>query len=67
MAKDCVLSRRGNSANPQHYTKFGILQCREEYRQNPPARLDNHQKGNMGCQVLRKGYNIRYIFRQNFI
>ena len=29
----------------QHYTKFGLLQCREEYRQNPPARLDNQQKG----------------------
>ena len=40
-----ALSRRGNSTNPAHYTKFGILQSREEFRQNPPGRLDNHQRG----------------------
>jgi Fanconi anemia group M protein len=40
-----ALARRGNSFNPQHYTKFGLLQSRTEFRQNPPARLDRTQRG----------------------
>ena len=45
LAKVNALSRRGNSTNPLHYTKFGILQSRDEFRQNPSGRLDNHQRG----------------------
>lgn len=44
LVKFSVLSRRGNSTEPTHYTKYGLFQCREEYRQNPPARLDNYQR-----------------------
>ena len=35
LSKAGVLSRRGNSNNPNHYTKFGLIQARDEYRQNP--------------------------------
>ena len=45
LANNFVLTRRGNSTNPTHYTKYGIIQAREEYRQNPPARLDNQGRG----------------------
>ena len=45
LANNFVLTRRGNSMIPTHYTKFGLIQAREEYRQNPPAKLDNHSRG----------------------
>jgi Fanconi anemia group M protein len=35
LAKLNILSR--NSIDPTHYTKFGLLQSRNEFRQNPPA------------------------------
>ena len=37
LSKFGLLSRRGNSIDPTHYTKFGLLQSRNEFRQNPPA------------------------------
>eukprot|EP00095_Tigriopus_kingsejongensis_P003009 maker-scaffold170_size291898-snap-gene-0.16 protein:Tk03009 transcript:maker-scaffold170_size291898-snap-gene-0.16-mRNA-1 annotation:"hypothetical protein LOTGIDRAFT_127429" len=45
LAKNGALSRRGNSANPTHYSKFGLLQARNEFRQNPPARVDRSTQG----------------------
>ena len=45
LSKASCLSRRGNSTNPLHYTKFGLITARNEFRQNPPARMDNYQKG----------------------
>jgi hypothetical protein len=38
LAKFGLLSRRGNSIDPTQHTKFGLLQARNEFRQNPPAR-----------------------------
>lgn len=63
LSKAGVLSRRGNSSNPLHYTKFGLIQAREEYRQNPPARMDNYQKGVTesdfaGAMSLYHGYDL---------
>lgn len=37
LANKGALVRRGNSVNPAHYTKFGLLQSRDEFRKNPPA------------------------------
>jgi hypothetical protein len=38
LTKFGLLARRGNSIDPTQYTKFGLLQSRNEFRQNPPAR-----------------------------
>ena len=32
LSKAGALSRRGNSTNPQHYSKFGLIQARDEFR-----------------------------------
>ena len=45
LSKCGALYRRGNSADPAHYTKFGLLQSRNEFRQNPPSHLDRGQMG----------------------
>ncbi|TRY61353.1 hypothetical protein TCAL_01790 [Tigriopus californicus] len=45
LAKNGALIRRGNSVNPTHYTKFGLLQSRNEFRQNPPATVDRTTQG----------------------
>ncbi len=63
LAKAGVLSRRGNSTNPLHYTKFGLIQTREEYRQNPPARLEQRERGilesDFACAMsLYHGYDL---------
>lgn len=38
LTKFGLLARSANSIDPTRYTKFGILQSRNEFRQNPPAR-----------------------------
>ena len=38
LTKFGLLTRAGNNIDPTRYTKFGILQSRNEFRQNPPAR-----------------------------
>ena len=47
LANKGALSRRGNSINPTHYTRYGLLQARNEFRQNPPANLDRGQCGSV--------------------
>ena len=45
LAKHGVLSHRGNSVNPEHYSRWGLLQARNEFRQNPPASHTRLEKG----------------------
>jgi Fanconi anemia group M protein len=45
LTKIGALSRRSNSTNPQHYSKFGLITARDEFRRNPPARLDRSTLG----------------------
>ena len=40
-----MLSHRGNSVNPEHYSRWGLLQARNEFRQNPPAGHTRLEKG----------------------
>ena len=42
--------RKGH--NPTNYTKFAFLQAREEWRQNPPAGLASHVRGQVGLTCL---------------
>ena len=45
LGKHGVLAYRGNTTNPEHYSRWALLQARNEFRQNPPASLDRSQKG----------------------
>ena len=45
LGKHGVLSYRGNTTNPDHYSKWALLQARNEFRQNPPSALVSAQKG----------------------
>ena len=47
LAKKGALFKRGNSANPTHYSKFGLLTARNEFRQNPPAGMDRAAMGSV--------------------
>ena len=45
LARNGVLAKQHNSSNPFQYSKFGLLQCRNEFRQNPPQNLNNYKRG----------------------
>ena len=36
---------RGNTTNPEHYSRWALLQARNEFRQNPPSALDKTKRG----------------------
>ena len=40
-----LAKRNNNTVNPTNYTKFGILSARDEFRKNPPARMDRSTAG----------------------
>ena len=45
LGKHGVLGYRGNTTNPDHYSRWALLQARNEFRQNPPSTLDRAKKG----------------------
>ena len=45
LGKNGVLGYRGNTTNPDHYSRWALLQARNEFRQNPPSALDRTKKG----------------------
>ena len=45
LGKSGVLGYRGNTTNPEHYSRWALLQARNEFRQNPPSSLDKSKKG----------------------
>ena len=45
LGKSGVLGYRGNTTNPDHYSRWALLQARNEFRQNPPSALDKSKKG----------------------
>ena len=45
LGKHGVLGYRGNTTNPDHYSRWALLQARNEFRQNPPSTVDRAQKG----------------------